>query len=432
MELQGIPDFLNIQRGFAEVPQRFGEQMTSALSGLSASIKEREQERKRKELADKAEQIHAMAEREWDDPNSKLFGGLKESQKYRRLSELMAPVDLDAKNTAFKLADEWKAREDESAQKSESEWNKGTLEREKRESEERIEMAKLAAKSNEPKEAKPEDRKQMANELWASFGYGPDAYALVRSKYNDFIGPIPEYSAGPEAVRSWAAAVGSGVPQSVKLGGEVEKQNLDIAGQKSENVIKDVGAKQSAIESARLLPPEGKNSLGGIVKYVGVPKVLEPEISKANERYDNAQQVAMDQIRSGEALLETIKNHTSPDGTLGGMSNVSAITQYNKMIDPKGVVRDSDIQLAVASGGLLGRITSMLNSLNSGNTMKAERVEELKQLAIEANERIKKALERLQEKYGSIAIRNGVDPFHVLGRDSKDYEDNLRAAGIIP
>lgn len=396
---------------------------------------------KQDERKAKADQVHSFIMDEWNNPNGQ-FKGMSDSAKARKASALMAPWNDDESGYWMRYANELEQGEKQNTFKA----NESEADR----------LLKKTLEENKPttvKDVSPEDRKLMANQLAGASG-NKEAYDRLAQKYSESLDYIPAFSEGPQIIRDWSATVSKGADVGAKLAGDITGQNLtnvdktlsnkfneetfaprveqvgatltgtNLAntGKVLSNKIETVNAKQKEITGEQLEAPTKPDNQGGLIKYKGIPEEFSDRIDEAkagfgkfSTQYENAK-IASDQLKN------IIESKGKKDGKYVAMSGIplnTVIYAYNKLIDPAAVVRESDVQMAEQSGGLIGKASSLVNLISSKTTLPDFTIKEIYETADLIDKVMSASKNRMIQRYGRVALENGIDAKHVVGSGNK-------------
>lgn len=92
----------------------------------------------------------------------------------------------------------------------------------------------------------------------------------------------------------------------------------------------------------------------------------------------------MDESASFKKLTEgyqKVKGALASDPTKSAPATLAGATQFMKMLDPESVVRESELQMALQSTGLLDRAMNLHNQVMAGKVLTPKQVEEIGKIA---------------------------------------------------
>jgi hypothetical protein len=436
--LQSLGDMQGVRANQQAQINSFADPFESAIKTFGEVRKSDNQDEKKA----KAEQVHAMIMTAWNDPAGIFKGMETDSAKARKASALMAPWSDEESNYWMRYANELEQGEKQNVFKA----NESEADR----------LLKTTLEANKPKPVKdvsPEDKKLMANQL-AGASNDESAYNRLASKYAESIDYIPAFSSGPQAIRDWSATVSKGADVGAKLSGDITGQNLSnidkqlgndfnattfvprveqvsstLAGSNLANIgkglsnqIEAVNAKQKSITGEQLEAPAKPYNQGGLIKYKGIPEEFSDRIEEAKDGFGKYSSLYEGSKIAGDQLKNTIEQKGKKDGQFVEMKGIplnTVIYEYNKIIDPAAVVRESDVTMAEQSGGLIGKALSLMNLISSKTTLPASTIKEIYDTADLVALAMEASKNRMIQRYGRVALENGIDAKHVVGGGNK-------------
>jgi hypothetical protein len=177
---------------------------------------------------------------------------------------------------------------------------------------------------------------------------------------------------------------------------------------------------------------EGASPLGKIAQDVEaglIPKsVLDAAIrvdEKASEEGLTLQQKVAEEARlrgeygkrtedlsAAERNFSIIQTSAADDS---GAGDIALVTSFMKMLDPGSVVRETEFATAANAGGLLARLSSIADRVESGKFLSAQQRVDFQRLAGEYLSAAQTQEGQVRASYQQIVDNYGLDPVNVFG-----------------
>lgn len=241
-----------------------------------------------------------------------------------------------------------------------------------------------------------------------------------------------------------AAAENTGTPQAIEeaqrlraIRGEAEIDPVgfataNLANLTAQGAIDSTTMKSVLEASGQKGAPEGASPIGKIAQDVEaglIPKsVLDAQIrveEKAGEEGLSLQQRISEEARlrgeyskRTEDLSAAERNfsviQTSAEDN-SGAGDIALVTSFMKMLDPGSVVRETEFATAANAGGLLARLSTIADRVESGKFLTTQQRTDFQRLAGQYLEAAKDQEGRVQSSYQRIVDNYGLDPVNVFG-----------------
>lgn len=134
---------------------------------------------------------------------------------------------------------------------------------------------------------------------------------------------------------------------------------------------------------------------------------------------------AFQEVQSAHSQITTALKQASPAGDLAGA------TKLMKILDPGSVVRESELGMAMAAGGLLDRIENYASLVLKGEKLTPAQRADFQKLADSLFAESERQYNAKRSEYEGIAKRNSLDVMDVLGPASS-YKPRSDGWGITP
>jgi hypothetical protein len=192
---------------------------------------------------------------------------------------------------------------------------------------------------------------------------------------------------------------------------------------------------QPGVEQPTWLRP-GETS-GASVGGMRMPEILNPAVQLAKERVakSGATNVTVNPMRETfkdeQALRKEytdasgsftklaegyakVKGALASNPTKSAPATLAAATQFMKMLDPESVVRESELQMALQSTGLLDRVMNIHNQIASGKVLTEKQVDEVGKIADVVYEAAQQGQRRRVDHYRTLSRQYNFDPARVV------------------
>lgn len=117
-------------------------------------------------------------------------------------------------------------------------------------------------------------------------------------------------------------------------------------------------------------------------------------------------------LSSAERNFEIIQR-SSQDNS--GAGDIALVTSFMKMLDPGSVVRETEFATAANAGGLLARLSTIADRVESGQFLTTQQRADFQRLAGQYLEAAKEQEGRVQSSYQRIVDNYGLDSVNVFG-----------------
>lgn len=117
-------------------------------------------------------------------------------------------------------------------------------------------------------------------------------------------------------------------------------------------------------------------------------------------------------LSSAERNFEIIQR-SSQDNS--GAGDIALVTSFMKMLDPGSVVRETEFATAANAGGLLARLSTIADRVESGQFLTTQQRADFQRLSGQYLEAAKEQEGRVQSSYQRIVDNYGLDPVNVFG-----------------
>jgi hypothetical protein len=109
-----------------------------------------------------------------------------------------------------------------------------------------------------------------------------------------------------------------------------------------------------------------------------------------------------------------VKGALAANPTKSAPATLAAATQFMKMLDPDSVVRESELQMALRSTGMLDRLTNLHNQVMHGGVLTPHQVEEVGKIADVVYEAANKGQQKRVQHYRDLSKQYNFDPNRVV------------------
>lgn len=112
-----------------------------------------------------------------------------------------------------------------------------------------------------------------------------------------------------------------------------------------------------------------------------------------------------ERIDAADSLISTLD---APDAN--GVFSIAAVTQFNKVLDPRSVVRQEEFDKAAGSGGAFSSFKASVESLANGETLPSQTIAQLRRFAVLYKKLAEQKMIEKESQYSALAQRGGIDP----------------------
>jgi hypothetical protein len=121
-----------------------------------------------------------------------------------------------------------------------------------------------------------------------------------------------------------------------------------------------------------------------------VPKMMNDTFNKYGTRFEQAVAPANEAFSALDKLRTSLKEGTP-------LSEVAAVTQFNKVLDPGSVVRESEVRLTAEARGIYDELMVKLNNVSEGDVLTDDQVIDMLSLADALGDVYKKSYNRTRD-----------------------------------
>jgi hypothetical protein len=196
---------------------------------------------------------------------------------------------------------------------------------------------------------------------------------------------------GPEYV--------AGIDKVLGVGGEAAEAVSPLG--KIAQDIKNGLLPQSVLDAAILVDAKAAEDGLSLQQKIEEEARLRNEYSKRTEN-----------LSAAERNFSIIQTSAADDS---GAGDIALVTSFMKMLDPGSVVRETEFATAANAGGLLGRLSSIADRVESGKFLSAQQRADFERLAGEYLNAAKEQEVNVQAGYQRIVEGYGLDPVNVFG-----------------
>jgi hypothetical protein len=117
-------------------------------------------------------------------------------------------------------------------------------------------------------------------------------------------------------------------------------------------------------------------------------------------------------LSAAERNFEIIRRSAQDNS---GAGDIALVTSFMKMLDPGSVVRETEFATAANAGGLLGRLSTIFQQVESGQFLTPAQRADFQRLANDYLQAAQEQEGRVQGSYQQIVNNYGLDPVNVFG-----------------
>lgn len=147
-----------------------------------------------------------------------------------------------------------------------------------------------------------------------------------------------------------------------------------------------------------------------VTQSVGFPKPTFDQEEKLREKHTAASQTFVKLRDAYNTIKATLAGPITAPATL------AAATKFMKMLDPESVVRESELQMALKSQGLLDRFMNLANVVQKGQVLTSTQAAEIQRIADVLYTTSEKQQTLLDDQYKGLAKEYGLDGNRVVLR----------------
>lgn len=240
------------------------------------------------------------------------------------------------------------------------------------------------------------------------------------------------------------AAENTGTPESIEeaqrlraIRGEVEIDPVGFATANLANLaaqgaidsetmknVLDASGQQGAPEAASPIGKIAQDVEAGLIPRSVLDAQIRIEERSGEEGLTLQQRIAEEARLRGEYAKRTedlsaaernfsiIQTSAQDDS---GAGDIALVTSFMKMLDPGSVVRETEFATAANAGGLLARLSTIADRVESGQFLTENQRADFERLAGQYLEAAKDQEVRVQGSYQKIVDNYGLDPVNVFG-----------------
>lgn len=195
------------------------------------------------------------------------------------------------------------------------------------------------------------------------------------------------------------------------LGGDIKKINEAIGVGEGPSAVSPIGKIAQDVE-AGLVPQSVLDAQIRVEERAGEEGLTLQQRVAEEARLRGEYSKRTEDLSAAERNFGVIQT-SSQDNT--GAGDIALVTSFMKMLDPGSVVRETEFATAANAGGLLARLSTIADKVQSGQFLTPQQRTDFQRLAGKYLEAAREQEARVQDSYQRIVDNYGLDPVNVFG-----------------
>lgn len=354
--------------------------------------------------ASKRERVNAIIQ-EFNNPNSTEYEGMGQAQRYMKAARLLYQAGETDMSARFE-AEANKIRQEEGKFGSAKE-----IAQLKAQTELDKQKAGLTAKSDLEKSKQIEElKKELTSDQWKTGQAVSGDNAKYTTWWNEVTGGgnyktwLPTPNENAETRKAFFQTGGKGdIVSGATIGNQIAQSAYDTNVGKAGSMKADYDIGSSKKET---YDANGQK----FEVFSGVPTFMQSQVNKMSDDFAKNTATNKAEVSAANKLVATLGT-----GDLKGVRAIAAVFMQMKALDPTSTVREGEFDSMAGANGAYGRFTNLINQLNSGVTLSADQVEDMKTLAGVYKTIAENKIKDVQSAYSNLALEYGIKPSYVVG-----------------